>query len=70
MRLKLNKEWQEKLLILPELGMGYQIIDITLKDGRKIKKVKIFNAEILELPKEYRNISEKDIIRIELSKQN
>lgn len=42
---KLGKTWQEKLSNLPESGMGYQIVDITLKDGRVLGKVPVLNGE-------------------------
>ena len=46
---------------MPESGMGYQVIDIILKDGRVITKVMVYNAEIVELPTEYNDVSEDDI---------
>ncbi len=61
-----KKKWINKLVSLPESGMGYQIVDIVLKDQRVISKVVILNAEIVMLPG-YENITENDIAEIELS---
>jgi len=56
-----KKRLLKKLLLMPESGMGYQVIDIILKDGRVITKVMVYNAEIVELPTEYNDVSEDDI---------
>ncbi len=53
MRVKLEKHWIEKLLRLPESGMGYQRVDVRLADGREVKDVPVFNAEEVELPPEF-----------------
>jgi len=37
-RIKLKEEHIKYLLELPESGMGYQIVDITLKNGQQLKK--------------------------------
>jgi len=34
LKLKHNGKWQKRLVQLPESGMGYQIVDITLRDIR------------------------------------
>jgi len=67
LKLKHNGKWQKRLVRLPEFGMGYQIVDITLKDTRIIKKVIVCNAESVYLPAGYENIYEKDIVKIEIS---
>lgn len=56
----------DKLMSLPESGMGYQIADITLSNGRVIKKISIYNAQTIILP-EGENFSESDIAEITLS---
>lgn len=53
MRIKLEKRWIEKLLRLPESGMGYQRVDLRLEDGREVRDVPVFNAEEVELPREF-----------------
>ncbi len=50
MRIKLDPTLARKLLSLPESGMGYQRVDVTLEDGREVKNVIAFNAEEVELP--------------------
>lgn len=69
MKIKLNKKWVECLLSMPESGMGYQTVDITLKDGRVIKGVNVFNAEDLELPNEYKSIKIEKIQNINLCRK-
>ncbi|MEA2235790.1 MAG: hypothetical protein QOC81_514 [Thermoanaerobaculia bacterium] len=49
-RIKLDKRWVERLLKLPESGMGYQLVDVEMADGRELKKAVVLNAELLELP--------------------
>jgi hypothetical protein len=70
MKIKLSRDWVEYLLKLPETGMGYQKIDITLKDGRIIRNLIVYNAEELDLPDDYATIKSKDIAKIELVKNN
>ena len=64
MRIKLNKKWIEYLLSIPESGMGYQIVDIILKNGQVLNQVNVFNAEELELPNEYKDLQVEDIKNI------
>ena len=61
MRSKLSKRWVEYLCSMPESGMGYQVVDITLKDGRVLKEIVVFNAEELRLPAEYKDLRIEDI---------
>ncbi len=53
MRLKLDRKWTEQLLVWPESGMGYQLVDVTLRDGRELKQVVVLNAEWLDIPDEF-----------------
>lgn len=50
MRVKLSDRLTQKLLALPESGMGYQCVDVQLIDGRELHGVLVFNAEEVELP--------------------
>ena len=50
MTIKLDKKWVEYLSRQPETGMGYQKVDIRLKDNRVLTNVLVLNAEELELP--------------------
>ena len=67
LKLNLRGKWSKKLVKLPESGMGYQIVDITLKDGRVLNRVTVLNCEIILLPAEYKNVCEKDIAEIKMS---
>jgi hypothetical protein len=53
MRIKLERRWVDRLLELPESGMGYQRVDVRLADGRELKDVVVFNAEEMDLPDEF-----------------
>lgn len=67
MGIKLSKKWVEYLASVPESGMGYQIVDVMLKDGRVLKNTVVFNAEDLKLPPEYRGVELQDVEEIKLS---
>lgn len=67
MELILKGKWRDKLVRMPESGMGYQIVDISLQDGRAMRRVTIFDGEIVELPAGYENVSENDITDVVLS---
>ncbi len=40
----LPKGWSEFLAKKPETGMGYQVVSVTLRDGRKIEDVAIIQS--------------------------
>jgi hypothetical protein len=44
--------------------MGYQIVDITLRDGRTIPKVFVFNCEQAVLPDDVGRVRSRDIVDI------
>lgn len=69
MKIKLSSKWVKYLLSKPESGMGYQVVDITLENGRIVKGVNVFNGEDIELNDEYKSIKIDEIIKIELSKK-
>ncbi len=52
---------QRFLLSQPESGMGYQQVELHLRDGRIIPNLIVRNAEIVLLPEEYNNVAENDI---------
>ena len=60
--LRLSKQWIDKLVLLPESGMGYQKVDVLLKDGRTLKGLVVSNAEYLNLP------TEEDIVELKLER--
>lgn len=47
--LKLKKQHIDYLSKMSENGMGYQLVDIILKDGRELKKRIVFNSTYLKL---------------------
>lgn len=53
MRLRLDNRWSEKLKGWPESGMGYQLVDVTMSDGRTLAKAIVLNAEWIEVPNEF-----------------
>jgi hypothetical protein len=66
--LRLNEFWTQRLAQLPESGMGYQRVDITLKDHRVIQNVIVFNAEECQTDEEFRTTDIVDI-RIHTTKE-
>ncbi|MDO8443134.1 MAG: hypothetical protein Q7S81_02680 [bacterium] len=65
MQLELSEKWVSKLLRMPESGMGYQVVDITLKDGSVLKNRTVVLPYLYLLsPGE---IKEEDIVKIEIS---
>jgi len=50
-RIELNKAQQDLLITMPETGMGYQIVDITMKDGSIYKSKTVLNCQFLEIDK-------------------
>lgn len=42
---RLPQPWIDRLLHLPESGMGYQKVNIILKRGKVLKDVIVLNAE-------------------------
>jgi hypothetical protein len=52
-RIKLDRRWVQRLLKLPESGMGYQRVDVKMADGRELKNAVVLNAELLELPDDF-----------------
>lgn len=68
MQIELRKNIVNRLLGLPETGMGYQVVDLVLSDGRIVPNVKIFNCEIANLPENFRNVSPSDVTDVRLSR--
>lgn len=64
--MRLSKKWIDKLVALPENGMGYQFVDIYLKNGIIIRKVAVVNCEAL-IYRGNLSFSETDIQNIELA---
>jgi hypothetical protein len=49
MKLRISPDLTRKLIGLPETGMGYQLVDLVLDDGRMVSRVMVFNAEVAEI---------------------
>jgi hypothetical protein len=45
----LSKKWATELASKPETGMGYQVVSIVLKDGRKFDQVAVVEGRITEM---------------------
>lgn len=45
MIVRLNKFWKQRLAQMPESGMGYQRVTLSLKNNRLIENVMVFNGE-------------------------
>lgn len=48
--MKLSQAWAPRLTSQPETGMGYQVVTVSLKDGRAIKNVVIVEGVITKVP--------------------
>jgi len=66
MQVELRSELINRLLALPESGMGHQLVDLILTDGRIVPNVVIFNCEIANLPDAFRDIRTSDIADVRL----
>ena len=66
MRLRLDSKWIERLTQLPESGMGYQRVRVSLRGGRVIEPAVVHNAEFLEVADDTVAFTEGEIANIEL----
>ncbi len=48
-RIELPEKFVEQLIQLPESGMGYQKVSITLKSGEQLHNYLVFNCSLLQL---------------------
>lgn len=65
-KIQLNEEHAQYLMGLPESGMGYQVVDITMKGGHLLKKRVVLNSNLLLL-EAGEDIDPNNIEKIELS---
>jgi hypothetical protein len=63
--IKLPESFVNKLVNLPENGMGYQVVKIILRSGRVLRRQKVINSEYLML-EENQDLLVNDIITIDL----
>jgi hypothetical protein len=68
MQLALNNTTIERLLALPETGMGYQLVDLVLADGRVVAGVPVFNSEVANLPDAFSDVAASDIADVRLAR--
>jgi hypothetical protein len=68
MRIELQKKIIDRLITLPETGMGYQLVDLVLSDGRIVPNVAIFNCEIANLPDNYGDVRPSDVTDVRLAR--
>jgi hypothetical protein len=47
--IKLSAKWAKELVSKPETGMGYQVVSIVLKDGKKYDQVVIVEGQITKI---------------------
>jgi hypothetical protein len=59
----LPEQWIERLVRLPETGMGYQRVNITLKRGKILRDVIVLNAEEAQAPESF---EPSDIVDVQL----
>jgi len=64
-KIKLPDKIIYKLSQLPENGMGYQIVDITLKNGIILRSRMVINSTYLKISEDEK-ITEKDISDVSL----
>lgn len=64
---KLTEEQISILENLPEQGMGYQIVNLTLKNGQVLRDRIILNSTYLKT-ESHEKINPNDIVKIELKK--
>jgi len=59
-----NDYWSKRLASMPETGMGWQRVDLTLRDGRIIRELTVFNAQHAQTEEEF---DQQDIVDITLT---
>ena len=56
----LSQRWKNKMLSLPETGMGYQNVKVTMKDGTVINGI-VYNSTRLKVDKPIKSYNIADI---------
>lgn len=65
-KLKLSENQIEVLLRLPETGMGYQKVKLTLKNGKVLYDMTVLNSEFLVVEEnQIENVNEIEKLEIE-----
>jgi hypothetical protein len=68
MQLELRPEIIDRLVGMPENGMGYQVVDLVLIDGRLVRDVVVLNCEIASLPEDLRDVRSSDVADVRPSR--
>jgi hypothetical protein len=65
--IKLSEKWSNQLIEQPESGMGYQVVDVTLKDGKILRNLIVLWSEYLQFePSGYFMLDDSEIENIEV----
>ena len=43
--MRLSQKWVDKLVRMPEAGMGYQVVDVVLKNGSTVLGLIVLNCQ-------------------------
>ncbi|KAA9338810.1 hypothetical protein [Adhaeribacter soli] len=65
-KIELPEPFVQYLIKQPEQGMGYQIVDIALKNGRKYSGLRVLNCSLLLIDEE-ENILPDDIFEVNVN---
>lgn len=66
MQIILDRQLSDRLARLPESGMGYQIVDLMLRNGSMISDVLVLNAQIAKVPDDGRVANSAEIVDFRL----
>ncbi|MGA8171343.1 MAG: hypothetical protein WB816_11035 [Methylocystis sp.] len=66
MLITLSNAMTRKLAALPEAGMGYQRVDVELRDGRRLEDVMVLESTLLDVPATAGKVDSDDILDIEV----
>jgi hypothetical protein len=47
--LQLSSQWTKQLALMPETGMDYQIVSVTLKDGRRFDQTVVVGGTLTKI---------------------
>jgi hypothetical protein len=47
--IRLSPKWTKELAAKPETGMGYQVVTVVLRDGRKFEQVVVVEGSITQI---------------------
>ena len=66
MNLTLDQKWTDKLVTLPEQGMGYQVVNVKIKCGILFRNMIVQNCSVLQFNQSTLPFTNKDIVDITL----